>query len=344
MTSLGAPSTCRAAALAAANPPWAPARRLKPALYWCLLLVLVSSPAASAERFAVIVSGASGGEQHAEQQQRWRDELLAALTARFAFADANLVILDEESDGSSRATAENVQRIVGDLRRRLTRDDMLIVVLLGHGTFDGMDAKFNLVGPDLSAGEWKTLLDGLPGRLVVVNTTETSYPFLEELSARGRVIITATDSVAQRFATVFPEHFVRALTDPATDADKNGQVSVWEAFVAASAGVRRHYEERGQLSTERALLDDDGDGKGREADAPGEDGSFARAVHFDAPSDARSADPAIAALERQRLAVEQQIDDLKIRRPSMSEAEYQAELERLLVQLAKIAQQIRQGS
>jgi len=220
-----------------------------------------------------------------------------------------------------------------------------MLVLLGHGTFDGADAKFNLAGPDLSAGEWKGLLDGVPGRLVVVNTTESSFPFIEELSQRGRVVITATDSVAQRFATVFPEHFIRVLSDPAADLDKNGRLSIWEAFTAASAAVKAHYEQRGTLSTERPLLDDDGDRKGREADTPGEDGARARTVYFDEPVTAAvSTDATRAALERERASLEAQIEALKSRKDAMPEAEYQAALEQLLVQLAKIAQQIRQGS
>lgn len=296
------------------------------------------------ERYAVIIAGVSGEQKYAEQQQKWRSELAAFLTTSFAFSDANVVSLDEQSDGSSRATAVNVRRLFGDLRRRLTRDDMLIVVLLGHGTFDGMDAKFNLVGPDLSAGEWKALLDGLAGRVVVVNTTASSFPFLEELSRAGRVVITATDSAAQRFATVFPEYFTRALADRSSDLDKNGRVSVWEAFTAASDGVKRHYEQRGQLSTERPLLDDNGDREGREADVPGEDGAVARTLYLDPDPSLATGDAALVELERRRLALERQVEELKARRGSMSDEQYQTELERLLIELSTVAQEIRKRS
>lgn len=308
-----------------------------------VLLVLVLFPvyAAAGEWYAVVISGASGGEKYAAQQQKWRSELAAFLTTGFAFSDANVVILDEDNAGSSRATADNVRRLFTDLRRRLTRDDTLMLVLIGHGTFDGTDAKFNLVGPDLSAAEWKQMLDGLAGRLVLVNTTESSFPFLEQLSRNGRVVITATDSPQQRFATVFPEYFIRALADLSSDFDKNGRVSVWEAFTAASAGVKRHYEQRGQLSTERPLLDDNGDGIGREADTPGEDGTVAQSVYLDAEPGSTSGDAAIAALERRRFALEKELNELKTRKTSMTEEQYQAELERILVELSKIAQEIR---
>ena len=292
----------------------------------------------------MLISGVSGEEKYAAQQQKWRSELAAFLTTGFAFSDANVVMLDETSDGSTRATAANVRRLFADLRRRLTRDDTLMLVLLGHGTWDGTDARFNLVGPDVTATEWKAMLDGLPGRLVVVNTTASSFPFLEELSRAGRIVITATDSPAQRFATVFPEYFTRALADRSSDLDKNGRVSVWEAFAAASAGVKRHYEQRGQLSTERPVLDDDGDGQGREADTPGEDGAVARTVYLDPEPGAASGDATLAALERQRLALERQLDELRARKAAMSDEQYQADLERILIELARIAQEIRRRS
>jgi hypothetical protein len=309
-----------------------------------LILLLMPSLATAAERYAVIISGAAGGEKYAAQQQKWRAGLAVALKTTFTFDDANVVVLDEESHGSSQATADNLRRLFGDLRRRVTRDDTLLLVLLGHGTFDGADAKFNLVGPDLSAAEWKGLLDAFAGRLVIVNTTESSFPFLEELSQRGRIVITATDSAQQRFATVFPEYFVQALGSPSSDLDKNGRVSIWEAFAAASAGVKEYYDQRGQLSTERPLLDDDGDHVGREAEAPGQDGKLARTVYLDPEPGSVSADAAIASLERQRIRLESQLEDLKERKDSMSEVEYQAELEKILVQLARIAQQIRTRS
>jgi hypothetical protein len=312
----------------------------------CGLLLTVACPvlAVAQERYAVLVSGVAGGEKYATQQQKWRTELAAFLATNFAFSDANVVVLEENSDGSSKSTAENVQRLFGDLRRRVTRDDTVFVVLVGHGTYDGIDAKFNLVGPDLSAAEWKGLLDALPSRLVVVNTTESSFPFLEQLSRAGRVIITATDSAQQRFATVFPEYFIRSLADFSSDLDKNGRVSIWEAFATASAGVKQHYEQRGQLPTERPLLDDNGDGVGREAEAPGDDGAVARALYFNAEPQPGSGDPERVALERRRLALEKEIEGLKSRRSTMTDQEYQAELERIFIELAKIAQEIRKRS
>ena len=120
---------------------------------------------------------------------------------------------------------------------------------------------------------------------------------------------------------------------------------ILEAFNAASAAVKQHYEQRGQLSTERPLIDDDGDGTGREAGAPGADGTLAGTVYLDPePGAQRSGDAEVAALERQRLLLEARLQALRARKSSMSDAEYQAELEKILIELATVAQQIRQRS
>ena len=139
-----------------------------------LLLLLSAAPALAGERYAIVISGASGGEKYAAQQQKWRADLASALKTTLAFPDANVLVFSEENSDSLRATAANVRRTLGDLRRRLTADDTLLLVLLGHGTFDGADAKFNLVGPDLTAVDWKSLVTDLPGRLILVNTTAAS--------------------------------------------------------------------------------------------------------------------------------------------------------------------------
>jgi hypothetical protein len=307
----------------------------------CAALLLIPTLAGAGEHYALIISGASGGGKYVEQQKKWCRELGAALTTGFSFPDANVVILSEDGSAEAGATAENARRLLTDLRRRVAGDDMLLIVLFGHGTFDGEDAKFNLVGPDLSAAEWKALLDPIPGRLVVVNTTESSFPFLDHLSRKGRVIITATDSVAQRYSTVFPEYFVRSLLNLSSDFDKDRRISVWEAFGAASDGVKTYYEQKGQLSTERPLLDDDGDRIGREADTPGEDGGLARTIFLDPERTPALEDGEMAGLGRQRAALQLQLEGLRNRKDSISDEQYQQELEKLLVQIARIDRRIR---
>jgi hypothetical protein len=252
------------------------------------------------------------------------------------------VALFDGGDAEHASTAAGVRTAVDRLRARMTANDLLLVFLIGHGSFDGTEAKFNLVGPDLSSAEWAALLEPLPGTLVVVDATAASFPFLEHLAAPRRIVITATDSVTQRFDTVFPGYFVRALTDPEADIDKNGRISVWEAFTAASVGVRRCFTERGQLATERALIDDNGDGVGRESGGEGTDGSAAAHLYFDPDvPGAPSTDEVLLTLLQKRAALQADADELKERRPLMTPAEYQAEFETLMIDLARVSRDIR---
>jgi hypothetical protein len=302
--------------------------------------------AAAGDNYALVVTGASGGESYAKKYDGWRRSFVTTLREKFLYpADHVIVLAEKEEAGVARATREQVQRTLTDLRTRLTGDDLLVVLLIGHGTLaegsGGEDAKFNLVGPDLSASEWGSLLQPLAARLVFVDTTSVSFPFMRKLAGPGRIVVTATDSTAQEFETVFAEWFVKALTEMAADTDKNGRISLFEAFTYASAGVRRWYDEQNQLPTERPLLDDDGDGVGREAQGPGSDGMLARGIYLQAAGE--PVDAPRRALAARQAALEAQVESLKARRPSMPPDAYQAELERLLLELARVSAELRAG-
>lgn len=309
------------------------------------VLVLTASAASAEERWALIVSGSSGGAKYAEQMREWRAGLSETLASRYGFQTSRIrVLADETSPPAERATAENLKKALVEIRGQIARDDLLLVILLGHGTFDGDVAKFNLVGPDLSAADWSSLLGAVPGRLVLVNTTESSFPFLEQLSARGRVVITATDSAAQKYATVFPEYFVKAMGEASTDLDKNGRTSVYEVFSAASLAVRQHYEQRGQLMTERSILDDNGDRQGREEQVPGPDGAVARTLYLDAENPLAASNPELADLMRRRRDLEAEAEALKLKKADMPANQWAAEFEKLMIELAKVSREIRQRS
>jgi len=305
--------------------------------------VLLYSPwAAAGQRFALVVSGASGGREYVAQYDRWTSDLSKSLVDNLKFDPALVTVLADTTHPSSASTADNVRRVIGSIASRMTREDVLLIVLIGHGTFDGTDAKFNLVGRDLESAEWSALLRPLPGRLVVVNTASASFPFLERLAAPRRIIVTATDSPAQRFDTVFPEYFIRALADTAADLDKNERISVWEAFAAASAGVRRYYQQRGQLSTERALIDDNGDGVGNESSSPANDGSYASRTYLDESlPGAAPTDEVLLKLLQRKTTLEAEVDDLKIRKTFLSVTEYAKEFERIMIELAQVSHDIR---
>jgi hypothetical protein len=306
-------------------------------------LVLLHATWATAEqRFALIVSGASGGREYVAQYDRWTKDLSKSLVENLKFDAALVTVLSDTTQPASASTADNVRRVIGSIATRMTREDVLLIVLIGHGTFDGTDAKFNLVGRDLESAEWSALLRPLAGRLVIVNTASASFPFLERLAAPRRVVVTATDSPAQSFDTVFPEYFIRSLADTAADLDKNGRISVWEAFVAASAGVRRHYQQRGQLSTEGALIDDNGDGVGNEASSPGDDGSYASRTYLDESlPGAAPTDEVLLKLLQRKTTLEAEVDDLKIRKTFLSATEYAKEFERIMIELAQVSHDLR---
>ena len=308
-------------------------------------LLLAPTLAGAETRWAVIVSGASGGPKYAEQMRDWRAGLQQALVDRYGFDAAHVrVFTDETVKTGESATAENMRKVFGEIKRAAAADDEVLIVLLGHGTADGEVAKFNLVGPDLTATEWTELLKDIPGHLALVNTTEASFPFLQVLAAKGRIVITATDSAAQKYATVFPEYFVKAMKEASTDLDKNGRTSVFEVFTAASAAVKQHYEQRGQLTTERALLDDTGDGVGREADKDGPDGGRARLFYLDADVAVVAANPELATLIKRRRLLETSAEELKLKKGDMPDDEWSAQFEKLMIELAQVSADIRKKS
>ncbi len=301
-----------------------------------------STPAGAEHRYALIVSGAAGGAPYEHQYSRWTQSLSRTLIEDMKFEPARVITLSETEDQGTAATAANVRRVLATLRRQMEAGDLLFAVLIGHGTFDGVDAKFNLVGPDMESAEWASRLRGMPGRLVLVNAAPASFPFLERLAGPRRIVISATDSVAQRFDTVFPEYFFGALRDEAADIDKNGRISIWEAFASAAAGVRRHYQQRGLLATERALLDDNGDGLGREAAAQGHDGSLASRTYLDAAvAGAPPTDDVLVSLLHRRASLTAEAEELQVKKAFMPPDEYARELERVMVALARVARDIR---
>jgi hypothetical protein len=305
-----------------------------------LLLLLQAPPVAAADRYAVVISGASAGSGYALKYDLWRTSFVAALKERFRFPDDHVFVLGE-ADGPNviRSTRANVQRVFAGLQTRVTGGDIVFVLLIGHGTAADDDAKFNLVGPDLSSTEWAALLKPLRGPVVFVNTTGGSFPFLRRLSGSGRVIVTATDSSAQQFETTFPQFFIQAFDESAADVDKNGRVSVWEAFNFASTAVRRSFDQRGELPTERALLDDNGDGTGREAQNPGPDGTLARSIYLAAES---SAADGPEDLLKQRAELQRRLDDLRLRKASSTDpSRFDAEIEALILEIARISREIR---
>ena len=312
-----------------------------------VLAMAASGTVHAAERYALVVTGASGGPQYAERYDEWRSAFAQLLQGKLGYPEDHVLLLaEEEYAGTQKATRENVRSAIADIRKRATKDDVVLVVLVGHGSgADSGEGKFNLVGPDLSAREWADLLKPMPGRLVFINAASGSYPFIQELSAKNHIVITANDSGAQTYETVLPQFLIPAFSDESSDLDKNGKVSVWEAFTYASARVKSWFDQRSQLATEHPMLDDDGDGTGRLIDDQSADGVLARVTYLqnDLPI-VDTGDPERTALLRRKVELNTQLEELRARKEMMMPEDYENALEKLLLELARIDRSLKSKS
>ena len=281
------------------------------------------------------------------------DRLSAALHDKFFLPDSNIVWLGEDSTAKSpryagRSTAVNINHQIDRLAARVKPGDQVLIVLIGHGSGDGPDTKFNIPGPDLSAADFAKILNRFMAQHVAfLDLTSASGDALPIVSGPNRIVITATKSAYERNESQFARFFVDALDKPTgADVDKDGRVSLLEAYRYAVTETRRSYSNDERLITEHAQLDDNGDGKGTDLpDGRGAgDGLVSRRFFLDAGAlEARlsASDPKLAKLYTDRFAVEDQIDALKQRKASMAEDSYYAELETLMLTLARTQREIR---
>lgn len=309
-----------------------------------LVLMLFISAAAVAQKidpnkFAVIINGAGGEPEYAKQFTEWTTQLSSVLAQRYGFDPQKIKVLSEKT-----ATAVEVKSTFATLKSQLDANNIVFLFLIGHGSFDGKEAKFNLVGPDLSAADYNQLLTALPTRRIVVfNMASASGEFVKPLSAKGRIVVTATRNGQETNATRFAGFFINALSATDGDTDQDGHTSVLEAFVYATRLTDEFYKRAGRLATEHALLDDNGDGVGREKPEAGE-GLLARATYLDSLSTGEAAaNAATGRLMKERTRLEGEIEQLIARKENMAEAEYEATLERLFIELAKINRSIKQA-
>jgi hypothetical protein len=233
-----------------------------------------------------------------------------------------------------RATKENVTKAFDDLAAKAKPNDQIVVILIGHGSFDGKVGAFNLPGPDLTAPDYATLLDRFKTqRLAFINTASSSGAFTQPLAGPARTIITATKTGGERNEARFAPFFVEALDTEAADRDRNGRVSMQEAFDYAAGKVKAEYEKGGHIMTEHATLDDSAQGKLASTQYLAPERSRTAA--------AQNADPALRALLEQRDALERQVEDLRLRKDSMPAAQYEEQLEKLVTDLALKTRAIR---
>ncbi len=311
------------------------------------------SPAAAQELHVIVVTGLGGEPRYREAFHRWAVEILDAARDRLGVSPERTIYLGERTELDpermrDRSTRENVASALREIAGRSRPGDRVLVVLIGHGTASQDGARFNLPGPDPSAAEWGGMLAALEGREVaLVNTASASGDFIPAVAGEGRIVVTATRSGREQNETVFPRFFAAALTDTGADLDKDGQVSLLEAFEYTRQEVARFYREEGRIQTEVALLDDTGDGVGSRAPGvDGDDGARARAFRMGgvgaAAAGAVADDPALAPLLERRRELEDRVVALRGERETLGEAEYERRLEELLIDLALVSREIRE--
>ena len=285
-----------------------------------LLAALVIAAPAHAELYYLIVGGLGGEDTYTAQFDK--DTVALAAVARRTTAEGRVTVLKGEA-----ATRAAVVKSLDSLRTRAKAADNVIVMLVGHGSYDGEAYKLNLPGPDIDGAELAKLLGAIPARAqLVVNMTSASGAVLEPWAADGRTLITATRSGFERNATRFAQHFAAALAAGSADINKNGSITAQEAFDYASRRVADSFEKDGALATEHPQI---------KGGAPTRF-TVARLASAGPPPDAAPASPEVAALLAEREKLDGEIESLRTRRESMANDAYLAELQRLLVQLAEV--------
>jgi hypothetical protein len=300
------------------------------------LLAVIAAPAAT---FYVTISGLGGEPDYDQRFKMWANDIDSSL--KKAGGDSNVITMIAP-------TRDQIRARFAELATKVKPADSLVVMLIGHGTYDGVEYKFNIPGPDISGAELATLMDKVPAtRQLVVNTTSSSGGSVEFLRKPNRVVIAATKSGTEKNATVFARYWAEALREPAADVDKNESVSALEAFHYAQKKTKEFFDTQKRLATEHSVLEDTGKGMGVPATANGPDpdtgegklaSSFA-VVRLGANA-AAAKDPAKRALLDKKEEIEEAIDELKYEKAGMAADDYKKQLTRLLLQLAAIQEAI----
>jgi hypothetical protein len=316
-----------------------------------LFLLLAQAAFSQSSSYALIATSASGGGEFKEKFWKWASQMTETLTGELHLPHENIVLLAEDptmnaSLATGKATKTELAKAFDGLAAKVPSGGRLLVFLIGHGSFDNGEYRFNLVGPDATGTELKNWLDRFSERQVVlVSSTPCSGVLTKTLSRGGRIVITATKSEFENNETIFAQFFVEAFKNKAADADKNSEISMLEAYQYTAQQVEAWYKEQGRLATEHPLLEDTGDATAvaRPSPANGE-GLLAAKVSLRSASTAlpgaAAASPELHALTAEKQRLEEAIQDLKYRKANLPEAEYGSRMERLLIELAQTNQKI----
>ncbi len=307
-----------------------------------ILMALAGADAARAQdTHLLIVAGLGGEPEYAESFRSWSRALHASAEKRLGISRANLTYLTEDPERDpgrvdGKSTRDELAAAFTRIAGRVRPGDTLGVILFGHGSGAGDEARFNLPGPDASARDFSTwLVPFALQRVVFVNAASASGDFQKVLAGKNRVILTATKSSQERNESIFGRYFSEALSGDGADVDKDGSVSILEAFESTRAQVATEYQRERRLLTEHAVLEDGAGGLVAKATFLG-----SKARSGDDPS-AVADDPGLGPLVAERRTLEDAIERLKAGKATMASDRYDLELERLLLALALKNDEIR---
>jgi hypothetical protein len=305
------------------------------AIFACI--VLVATGWARADTYFLTVAGLGGEPDYAQRFREWA----ADLDRVFKSAGATNHVLTLSGQDATRANFVAMMKVITGQAKP---DDDFVLVLIGHGSFDGQQYKFNLVGPDISGAAIAQSCSQIGSKhQLIVNTTSASGGSVAALTHRGRAVIAATKSGTEKNATVFARYWVEALQDATADVDKNDSISALEAFQYATAKTAGFYESQKRLATEHAVFNDTGAGAAvRVASTASGAGRLLSGVILVrlGAAGAATSDPAKSGLLAKKEQLERRIDTLKYQRAALSPQEYKQRLTQLLVALAKVQEEL----
>jgi len=290
---------------------------------------------ASASTYYVVVAGLGGEPDYEQRFRAAANDIEKVVKAASSSAQAHTLVGPD-------ATAMRLKETLDAVARAAKTDDDFVLVLIGHGSFDGAEYKFNLVGPDVSGEEIAEMCNRIASRRqLIVDTSSASGGAMQALERQGRAVVTATKSGTEKNATVFARYWVEALQDSAADTDKSDSISALEAFTYATKKTAAFYDSQKRLVTEHAVFDDIGSGEPvREADAR----QGALMSSFTLLQLGKNQQAANDPQKRQLLArkedIEQKIDILKYQKAAMDPADYKKQLTAMLLDLAKTQQEL----
>ena len=296
-----------------------------------LLLAALSAPAATgAVTYYLTIAGLGGEPDYAQRFKMWAEDIDGSL--KKAGGDSSVTTLNAPQ-------LEQIRTRFADLAKQAKPADSLVVILIGHGTYDGHDYKFNIPGADLTATELAALLDRVPAqRQLVVNMTSSSGGSVEQLRRPNRIVIAATKTGSEKNATNFARYFAEALREPAADTDKNESISALEAFRYAQTKTTEFFDTQKRLATEHSVIEDTGKGTG-ERTVTTENGQGKLAASFIVvrlgANAAAARDPNKRPLLDKKEQLEQAIEKLKFEKAAMPAQEYKRQLTQLLLELAR---------